>query len=68
VSSDDPAMFGTTLLTEWRVLSRHLGLTPAEVAAVGRRTIEAAFLSEDERRALLAEFDAAASAAAGGVS
>jgi adenosine deaminase len=60
VNTDDPAMFGTTLTEEWRVLSRHLGLSSVEVAQVGRRTIEAAFLDAAERRDLLAAYDAAA--------
>jgi adenosine deaminase len=60
VNTDDPAMFGTTLTEEWRVLSRHLGLSPAEVTVVGRRTIEAAFLEGKERSDLLAAYDAAA--------
>ena len=68
VNTDDPAMFGTTLSEEWRVLSRHLGLTPAEVTQVGRRTIEAAFLDAGERSDLLAAFDAAAAGTARGSS
>jgi aminodeoxyfutalosine deaminase len=68
VNTDDPAMFGTTLTDEWRILSRHLGLSSSEAAQVGRRTIEAAFLEEAERRELLAAFDAAAADAARGSS
>jgi adenosine deaminase len=60
VNTDDPAMFGTNLTEEWRVLSRHHGQSSAEVTQVGRRTIEAAFLGEAERRELLGAYDAAA--------
>lgn len=60
VGSDDPAMFGTSIGQEWDVLHRRLGLSSEEVIRVGRNTIEAAFLEEAERRALLREFDRAA--------
>jgi len=60
VGSDDPAMFGTSIQAEWDVLHRRLGLPPAEVLRIGRNTIEATFLEEPERRALLSEFDKAA--------
>jgi adenosine deaminase len=60
VNSDDPALFGTTLLDEWRVLGERLGLAIAEVLDLGRATIDAAFLSDAGRQALLAEHDAAA--------
>jgi aminodeoxyfutalosine deaminase len=63
VSSDDPAMFGTTVAGEWRALSERAGLGCADVLQIGRRTIEAAFLTPPERDALLADFDAAVSLA-----
>jgi aminodeoxyfutalosine deaminase len=59
LSSDDPAMFGTTLGDEWRALAGRAHLGAAEVLRIGRRTIEAAFLDAGARAALLAEFDAA---------
>lgn len=59
VGSDDPAMFGTSLQQEWDVLHQRLGLSSDDVIRIGRNTIEAAFLEEGERRALLAEFDRA---------
>jgi len=62
VGSDDPAMFGTTLEGEWEVLHTKLGLPEEDVVRIGRNTIEAAFLGEAERRALLSEFDAGAAA------
>ncbi|HET8948620.1 MAG TPA: adenosine deaminase [Candidatus Polarisedimenticolia bacterium] len=60
VGSDDPAMFGTTLLNEWNVLHQRLGLTSEEVLRVGRNTLEAAFLKHEEKKALLSEFDRSA--------
>jgi len=62
VGSDDPAMFGTTLAGEWDVLHTQLGLPEEDVVRIGRNTIEATFLGEPERRALLSEFDAVAAA------
>jgi aminodeoxyfutalosine deaminase len=59
VSSDDPAMFGTTVAGEWRALSERAGLGRADVVRIGRRTIEAAFLDPADRARLLAAFDAA---------
>lgn len=60
VGSDDPAMFGTTLQQEWDVLHRRLGLTAEEVLRVGRNTFQAAFLKDEEKGALLREFDRSA--------
>jgi aminodeoxyfutalosine deaminase len=60
VGSDDPAMFGTTLLGEWDILHRKLHLTREEVLRVGRNTFEAAFLKVEEKNILLSEFDRSA--------
>lgn len=65
VNSDDPAMFGTSIGGEWRVLEDRLGLNASEVLALGRATIESTFLPEAEKRALLDGHDAAAAAMAG---
>ncbi|HUD72805.1 MAG TPA: adenosine deaminase [Dongiaceae bacterium] len=59
VNTDDPAMFGTTLLDEWLALQGRLGLSTDLLLGIGRATIEAAFLPDPERSALLAEHDAA---------
>lgn len=42
LSTDDPGLFGTTLLAEFRKLAR-LGATPREIAAVARNGFRAAF-------------------------
>jgi len=60
VGSDDPAMFGTTLLDEWHVLHDKLGLSQDEVLRIGRNTIEATFLKDEEKKVLLSEFDRSA--------
>ena len=60
VGSDDPAMFGTTILGEWDILHRRLGLSAEEVLGVARRTFEAAFLEDAGKKALLSEFDRSA--------
>ncbi len=62
VNTDDPAMFGTTLQDEWRALGDRLGLAAGEVLGIGRATIDAAFLPDPDRAALLAEHDAAVAA------
>lgn len=64
INSDDPALFDTSTGREWEVLATRAGLTMAEVLAIGRATIGAAFLGQKERDALLLEFDAGASSMA----
>ena len=61
ISSDDPAMFRTSLLAEYALLPR-LGFTPAEIARVARRSIEAAFAEDATKEALLHSFDDVAGA------
>lgn len=65
VNSDDPAMFGTSLGEEWRALRDRLGLDADAIRSVGRATIESAFMSDDDRDALLRDFDRAAESTAG---
>jgi adenosine deaminase len=64
VNSDDPALFGTTLGDEWRALGGRMGLAWDDVRRIGRNTIEAAFLDDSERTALLGAYDEAALRAA----
>jgi adenosine deaminase len=52
VNSDDPALFGTTLSGEWRVLESRLGLSRPEAVQIGLQTIEATFLEPEARRRL----------------
>jgi aminodeoxyfutalosine deaminase len=55
VNSDDPAMFGTSLVEEWDRLMSRLGLTPAQVLEIGARTARASFLPAEESRSLAEE-------------
>ena len=57
LNSDDPPMFNTTLVDEYRVAATHFGFTPAELAQVSRTAIGAALLPAAERARLVAEFD-----------
>lgn len=57
VNSDDPGMFGTTLVDEYRRLAGQ-GFTWPELWQLNRNALEAAFLPDDERLALAARFDA----------
>jgi len=60
VNSDDPAMFGTSLLDEWDRLMSRLGLTAAQVLAIGVRTVRSTFLPAEESQALAEEMMRAA--------
>jgi aminodeoxyfutalosine deaminase len=57
VNSDDPPMFGTTLEREYRVVSEVFGLGPAGLATLARNAVQASFLDEVGKRAILAEID-----------
>lgn len=57
VNSDDPPMFGTTLVDEYRLLARQ-GFTWDELWALNGNALAAAFLSDAERAAYRAQFDA----------
>jgi adenosine deaminase len=58
LNSDDPPMFNTTLVEEYRVAATHFGFTPADLAQVSRTAIGAALLPAAERARLVAAFDA----------
>lgn len=53
VSSDDPALFNTSVAGEWEALEERLGLPPEEVLTIGMRTAAAAFMPERDRDDLL---------------
>jgi len=53
LGSDDPPMFGTTLLEEYRRARDHLGLTAAQLRALGRASIEASFAPPAVKQRLL---------------
>lgn len=55
LGSDDPPMFGTTLLEEYRRARDVLGLTCAQLRALARASIEVSFAPAAVKRRLLAE-------------
>ena len=57
LSSDDPAMFGSDIVNEYRQARDVLGLSGDDLIQIARAGFEVAFLSDAERSALLAEFD-----------
>jgi adenosine deaminase len=63
VNSDDPGMFGTTLVDEYRLLAAQ-GFTWDELWQLNRNALGAAFLGDAERAALAARWDAWAAGAA----
>ena len=58
VNSDDPPMFGTTLLDEQFLLANEFGFTIDDIEKINLQGIRAAFLPEAERGRLDAEFRA----------
>jgi aminodeoxyfutalosine deaminase len=55
LSSDDPAMFETTVSDEYRHAHR-MGLNRVELVRLAEASFHHAFLSDAERAALLSEF------------
>jgi len=53
LGSDDPPMFNTTLLDEYRRARDHLGLTAQQLQALARTSIEASFAPPAVKRQLL---------------
>lgn len=61
LSSDDPAMFETSVSREY-ALAHRMGLTPLDMVRLAEASFHHAFLSTEERRALLEEFHSGVSA------
>jgi aminodeoxyfutalosine deaminase len=57
LNSDDPPMFGTTLLGEYRAVVDTFGFGPAQVAELARNGVRCSFLPEGRKVQLLAEID-----------
>ena len=57
LNSDDPPMFGTTLTDEYLGALCELGLSPAELAGLARAGVDASFMPDDRKAALIAEID-----------
>lgn len=58
LNSDDPAMFGTTLLEEYALAQRHFGLTDEHLREIARNSFEASFLPAPEKLKFLDLLDA----------
>ncbi|MDN2566204.1 adenosine deaminase [Aquibium sp. A9E412] len=65
LNADDPPYFWTSLAREYALAERHFGLGPADLIALTRTALEAAFVDEATRRRLLARLATAPAAAAG---
>lgn len=59
LNSDDPPFFHTSLEREYMIASQEMGFSDAEINAMTRTAIEAAFVDEDTRARLLNRFDTA---------
>ena len=57
VNSDDPSYFGGYVADNYRVLEQGLGLTRADLVILARNSIEASFLDEAAKAALVAEIE-----------
>ncbi|MDH4441008.1 MAG: adenosine deaminase [Rhizobium sp.] len=55
ISSDDPPFFRTSLAREYELASTEFGFSDAEIDAMTRTAIEAAFVDEETRATLLAK-------------
>ena len=56
--------FATSLAQEYEIARHAFGLSDAEINALTRTALEAAFVDEETRSSLLARFDASTGAAA----
>lgn len=57
ISSDDPPFFRTSLKREYEIAAEEFGFTEADINGMTRTALEAAFVDEPTRAALLARFD-----------
>ena len=55
LNSDDPPFFATTLGREYEVAQSEFGLSDAQLTQLTRTALEAAFVDEDTRQALIAK-------------
>lgn len=57
VNSDDPLLFATDIVQEYRTLVREMGFTPADVAEFARNGFRASLLPADRVQAACADID-----------
>ena len=57
INSDDPAYFGGYVLENYLACQRAFDLDADDLELLARNSLEASFLADDERNALLAELD-----------
>lgn len=57
INSDDPAYFGGYVLDNYLAVAAGLDLTKEDLVQLARNSIEASFLSDEEKAPLLAELD-----------
>jgi adenosine deaminase len=57
INSDDPAYFGGYVLDNYLAVAHALGISRDDLTWMARNSLEATFLPEDEKKALLDEFD-----------
>lgn len=60
LNSDDPALFGTTLVREYHLAQETFGFTDEHLRELARNSFEASFLPPEKKIELLSLFDAAA--------
>lgn len=60
LNTDDPALFGTTLATEYQFAQDTFGFTDEHLRELARNSFEASFLPAEKKVELLSLFDAAA--------
>lgn len=59
LSSDDPGMFDTDLIREYRIAAEVFGLLPAEIAQLARDAVHASYCPDPLRGSLLNDIDTA---------
>lgn len=57
INSDDPPFFATSLAREYRIASKTMGMADAEINAMTRTALEAAFVDDATKTALICRFD-----------
>jgi aminodeoxyfutalosine deaminase len=67
VNSDDPPMFGTTLIREYQIAADLLGLDERGIAGLAKNAVHASFLPDAEKAGLVEEIDTYTAIAAGSI-